>query len=100
MTVAAKRKTYPGADAIARIDGRLDHLAQRDAGAPSRPTLHIVQENLPAANMLMRFAEEIDKAMAEINASCRVVDRELTHSSRSLSASQQEVQRNESHSSR
>ena len=99
MTVATKRKTYPGADAIARIDLRLDQLAHRDAVAPSRPTLRIDQENLPAANMLSSIrAEEIDRVIAEINACCRVLDRELTHSS--LSTSQQQVQRNELHSFR
>lgn len=82
MNSVPRRKTYLRADAIARIDARLDHLAQREARASGRHTPSIDQERLRAANMPgASRAEEIERAIAEITACHRALDGELAHSS-------------------
>lgn len=82
MTVATKRKTYPGADATS-IDPRVRRAARpSEALGSSHHASRIDHGHLCAANVLSASrAEMIDRVIAQITVCFRALDGEFTQPS-------------------
>ena len=78
MTVATKRKTYPGADAIARIDLRLDQLAHRMPSPPAAPPSASFRRTYPRRTCSVRFAQK--RSIGSLPKSTRVAECSIANS--------------------